>query len=242
MQLPSLYPGTIRRRYKRFLADVTLADGREVVAHCPNTGAMTSCWAPGVPVQVSHSDNPRRKLAWTLERIDMGGGWIGVHTGRVNGVVAEGIELGRVPELAGYPQLRPEHRYHAPGLPASRLDLYLSGSPRLRDALVEVKNTTLLSADGERLLFPDAVSERGRKHLEVLMYAVRQGLRGVMIFALNRPEGTRFAPADEVDPAYGETLRRAAAAGIELLALRLAHTDTGIRVAHRVPLWLDADD
>ena len=71
MRLPPLIDGRILRRYQRFLADVTLADGTLVTAHVPNTGRMTGCWAPGAPVQLSHSDAPRRRLAWTLERVDM---------------------------------------------------------------------------------------------------------------------------------------------------------------------------
>ena len=101
MRLPPLVDGRILRRYKRFLADIELADGAIVTAHVPNTGRMTRCWMPGAPVQLSHSDDPRRRLAWTLERVDMGQGWIGVHTGRPNAVLAEGIAAGRIPALAG---------------------------------------------------------------------------------------------------------------------------------------------
>ena len=91
MKLPPLQEGRILNRYKRFLADIELPDGRVVTAHCPNTGSMLGCWEPGAPVQLSHSENPRRKLAWTLERVDMGGGWIGVNTSRTNAVVAEAV-------------------------------------------------------------------------------------------------------------------------------------------------------
>ena len=102
MELPPLTNGRILKRYKRFLADIELPDGSQVTAHCPNTGSMLGCWAPDAPVQISHSDNPKRKLAWTLERVDMGNGWIGVHTGRTNGVVEEAIRAGAVPLLGGY--------------------------------------------------------------------------------------------------------------------------------------------
>ncbi|HHH39013.1 MAG TPA: DNA/RNA nuclease SfsA, partial [Sedimenticola sp.] len=94
MQLPPLTAARMIRRYKRFLADVELADGSLLTVHCPNTGSMKGCWAPGAPVEISFSDNPKRKLAWTLERVDMGGGWVGVHTGRTNAVVAEAIREG----------------------------------------------------------------------------------------------------------------------------------------------------
>ena len=234
MQLPPLTDGRIQRRYKRFLADITLADGREVVAHCPNTGAMTGCWAPGAPVQLSHSDNPRRKLAWTLERVDMGAGWVGVNTHRVNPVVAEAIAQGRVGSLACYGRLQREVPFDHDGR-RSRLDLLLSEGER-PDALVEVKCVTL--ADGDCLRFPDAVTARGLKHLDGLLHAVGQGRRGVMLFALNRPEGRCFAPADGIDPVYGQRLREVAAAGVELIAVRIRHSAMGMEAAGELPVVL----
>jgi sugar fermentation stimulation protein A len=236
MQLPRLVDGRILRRYKRFLADVELADGSSVTAHCPNTGSMLGCWAPGARVQLSRSGNPKRKLAWTLERVDMGGGWIGVNTGIVNAIVAEGVAQGRIPALAGYARLRREVPFEVPGLPRGRLDLGLyDGSGA--DTLVEVKNVTLW--DAPCLRFPDAVSERGRKHLDLLLAATRQGLRGVILFALNRPEGECFAPARRVDPAYAERLEQVAEAGVEVLAVRMVHGAGSIHTGEGVVLRLD---
>ncbi len=225
MRLPPLTDGRIVRRYQRFLADVELLDGTQVTAHCPNTGSMATCWAPGAPAQLSRSDNPRRKYPWTLERVDMGGGWVGVHTGRTNPVVAEGIAAGRVDALAGYQAMRTEPPFTVPGHPRARFDLLLTGG-RAADAFVEIKNTTLL--DGDVVRFPDAVTVRGRKHLELLAEAVRRGYRGVILFAVNRPEGRSFAPAWEIDPHYGAALQHAAACGVEVLVARLAHSETGI--------------
>lgn len=234
MLLPPLTDGHIIRRYKRFLADVVLADGREVVAHCPNTGAMTGCWVPGAPVQLSHSDDPRRKLAWTLERVDMGAGWVGVNTQRVNPVVAEAIAAGRVPALSGYGRLRREVSV-APAGHKARLDLALDQGEGA-DAFVEIKCVTL--ADGDRLRFPDAVTERGRKHLDTLAALLAEGRRAAMVFALNRPEGAAFSPADAIDPAYGRRLREVAASGVEVLALRIAHEGQEMRVTGEVPVLL----
>jgi sugar fermentation stimulation protein A len=236
MQLPELHRGTIIKRYKRFLADVELEDGTLVTAHCPNTGSMTSCWRAGAPVELSHSDNPKRKLAWTLERVDMGGGWIGVHTGRPNHVIAEGIQLGRIPSLTGYASLRQEVPYTPEGHAKSRIDILLSDGPR-PDALVEVKNTTLL-VDGV-VRFPDAVSERGRKHLEALLTAVKSGMRGVILFAVNRPEGTHFAPAGDIDPRYAYTLREVVAQGVEAVAARIRHSGNRMEVTGTLEVVLD---
>jgi sugar fermentation stimulation protein A len=234
MQLPPLTDGHIVRRYKRFLADVILADGREVTAHCPNTGAMTGCWAPGAPVQLSHSDNPKRKLAWTLERVDMGAGWVGVNTQRVNPVVAEAVAADALPALRGYGRLRREVAVTPAGHKA-RLDLVLDQGTGA-DAYVEIKCVTL--ADGDRLRFPDAVTERGLRHLETLAALVAQGQRGVMVYALNRPEGGAFSPADAIDPAYGRRLREVHELGVELLAVRIAHQGRQMRVAGEVAVLL----
>lgn len=234
MQLPPLTDGHIVRRYKRFLADVVLADGREVVAHCPNTGAMTGCWAPGAPVQLSHSDDPRRKLAWTLERVDMGAGWVGVNTHRVNPAVDEAVDAGAVPALSGYGRLRREVKVEAGGH-AARLDLVLEQGER-PDAYVEIKCVTL--PDGDRLRFPDAVTERGKRHLDVLAALAAQGHRAVMVYALNRPEGMAFSPADAIDPAYGARLREVTVAGVEVLALRISHEGQEMRVTGEVPVLL----
>ncbi len=191
-----------------------------VKAHVPNTGSMAGCWEPGAAVQLSHSDNPRRKLAWTLERVDMGAGWVGVNTMRPNAVLAEAIAEGRIPGLDGYSVVRREIPFAPADLPAGRLDLGLGHGTAI-DALVEIKNVTLL--DGERLCFPDARSARARKHLDLLAAAVAQGRRGVILFALNRPEGTAFAPAWGIDRAYAERLRQVLGEGVEAMAVRLRH-------------------
>jgi len=228
MLLPPLTDGRIIKRYKRFLADIRLDDGRLITAHCPNTGSMATCWEPGAPVQISYSDNPKRKLCWTLERVDMGRGWVGVHTGRVNHVIAAGISNGQIPCLGSGAQVRREPAFEADGFPRSRFDLLLTDHGA-QPTYVEIKNTTLLSADTVR--FPDAVTERGRKHLELLRMAVARGCRGVIVFAINRPEGRFFEPAWDIDPEYAHTLEAAAARGVEVLAVRLRHDAQSIEVA-----------
>ncbi|MCU7812285.1 MAG: DNA/RNA nuclease SfsA [Candidatus Thiodiazotropha sp. (ex Notomyrtea botanica)] len=235
MRLPPLTEGRIVKRYKRFLADVMLPDGQMVTAHCPNTGSMQGCWSPDAPVQLSHSDNPKRKLAWTLERVDMGNGWIGVHTGRSNPVIEEAIRQEQISLLKGYASVRREVMFDPPGFERARFDLFLSGGT-VPDAWVEVKNVTLWLDDA--LAFPDAVTVRGRKHLELLAEACRQGYRGVMVYALNRPEGSCFRPAEEIDPVYAKTLRQVVKQGVEVIALRIAHQQDGIVVSGEVPVVL----
>ncbi len=226
MKLPPLTGGRILRRYKRFLADIELEDGTVVVAHCANTGAMTGCWEPGAAVQISHSDDPRRKLAWTLERVDMGNGWIGVNTARINAVVAEAVDAGSIGPLRGYRVRRREPPVTYGDFPRSRLDLELEGSG-LPTALVEVKNATL---PGEGVIrFPDARTARGRKHLEILA-AAPDTVRAVLVFALNRPGSDRFEPARDIDPDYAEALERAVESGLEVVLARVEHDDDGYRI------------
>ena len=232
---PTLISGKLIKRYKRFLADIELATGEIITAHCPNTGSMRGCWEPDAPVLLSHSDNPRRKLAWTLERVDMGQGWIGVHTGRTNPVIEEAVRAGVIDVLSGYARIQREQTYDPQGQERARFDLYLSQGS-MADAWVEVKNVTLWLDDA--LTFPDAVTERGRKHLELLSHACREGYRGVMVYALNRPEGSRFRPADEIDPAYGRRLRQAVKQGLEVVAVRIEHGIQSMQVTDELPVEL----
>lgn len=235
MKFPPLTDGTIITRYKRFLADVELANGEVITAHCPNTGRMKGCWTPGAPVQLSAADNPKRKLRWTLERVDMGAGWVGVNTARVNHIIADFIAAGAIAPLRGYEHIDKEPRYHAPGFPKSRFDLLLGRDGRA-DCYVEIKNTTLL--DGARIRFPDAVTERGRKHLNLLQHAAQQGHRAVLVFAVNRPEGKYFCAAADIDPAYDETLKRVRQNGVEIVVVRIRHTETGVEAGGEVALRL----
>ena len=233
--VPEFHPGTIIRRYKRFLADIELPDGSLVTAHCPNTGSMTGCWEPGRPVQLSYNDNPKRKLRWTLERVDMGGGWIGVNTGRVNSVIAGFIERGQIADLAGYSELKREPAFEAEGHPRSRFDLLLRGDG-VADCYVEIKNTTLYREG--HIQFPDAVTSRGLKHLRLLRVAAGRGHRAAILFAVNRPEGKRFSAAADIDPDYAAELALGRERGVEIIAFRIRHTASGFEPGGALPVAL----
>lgn len=208
---PVLERGRLVRRYKRFLADVETDTGLMTV-HCPNTGAMSGCTEPGLEVWYSTSDNPKRKYPHTLEVVCTPHGRVGVHSARANALVGEALARGRIGPLGGYATVRPEIR-----MPdgSGRFDFRLEGADA--PCWVEVKSMTLCLASG-RGAFPDAVSERARRHVEALQERRRQGDRAVLLFCVQHT-GIRYAtPADEVDPQYGEALRRATAAGVEVLA------------------------
>ena len=231
-----LQKGVLLKRYKRFLADVRLPDGTELTVHCPNSGAMTSCSEPGRPVFISDSQNPKRKLRYTLEMIHMGEAWVGVNTANPNRAVAGFIEAGQIPELAGYDSLRREVKYGREG--RSRIDILLEdGENKRTRCFVEIKNSTL--RDGDYAAFPDAVTTRGLKHLEELEEVVANGDRGVIFFFVGREDCLRMRPADEVDPAYAEALRRVVASGVEALAYRMSFDpEQGIRLLDRAPVDL----
>lgn len=225
---PPLTPGKLLRRYKRFLADVRLDDGREVVAWCMNTGAMTGLDDPGSRVWLSHHDRPQRKLAWTWEVASDGGVPVGINTQLPNQLVADGIAGGVVERLAGYAEVRREVRYPDE---RSRADIRLEGHPDdPRTCWVEVKNATLGVGDG-RIEFPDAVTARGLEHLEVLQRRVKAGDRAVLLLLAQREDASIVAPADAIDPAWSAAARRAAKAGVEILAWQ-AHVSP-----ERIALW-----
>ena len=223
--------GRLIRRYKRFLADVELEGGRRITAHCPNTGSLLGCQEPGSRVVLRESANPARKLRYTLQAVQVGRHLVNVDTGLPNAVVAEAVRAGRVSALAGYAELSREVRYGR----GSRIDILLSGGRRPR-CFVEVKSTTLVR--GRTALFPDAVTERGLKHLEELMRVAAAGERAVQFFFVSRGGVARFAPADDIDPAYGRMLRRAAARGVELLAYAARVRPEQIELGGRLPIEL----
>ena len=231
MRFPApLIPGTLLKRYKRFLADVRLDDGTRVTAHCTNTGSMLGCNEPGSRVYLSDQSGKGRKLPFTWELIRVGRTLVGINTLAANRLAREGIETGVVRELQGYDHLRAE----VPTRPGARLDFLLE-SPGKR-CYVEVKNVTLVV---DRVAaFPDAVSERGTKHLKELVRLRRRGHRAVLLFVIQRRPCPSFRPADEIDPEYGRWLRRAVRAGVEVYPYGARVTTRTLSLKDAVPLHL----
>jgi len=224
-----LLEGRLLRRYQRFFADVELLDGRVVTAHTPNTGSMRQCAVPGHRVQLSTSANPARKLPYTWELVEIDGHWADVNTLRANRVVEEALRNGTLTPFAGS-TVRPEFPW---GI--SRFDFLVErGNER---TLLEVKNVTLCCAETVAC-FPDAVTERGQKHLRELLRAKREGWRAAVLFLVQRGEATAFTPADAIDPEYGRLLRAAVAGGVEVLAYRTLVTPAEVRINRELPLIL----
>ncbi|MGW8160782.1 MAG: DNA/RNA nuclease SfsA [Desulfobulbales bacterium] len=223
-----LLPGILIRRYKRFLADVRLDDEQVITAHCPNSGAMLGCSAPGSPVLLSTSSNPRRKYSHTLEMVQAGKVWVGVNTALTNHLVREALENGDIHELGPLDTIRPEIKTSD----NTRLDFLLE--QRGRKIFLEVKNCSL--AENGVAMFPDAVTARGTKHLQELAALRQQGHMAAVLFCVQRGDADTFKPAVHIDPLYAETLARVVAAGVMALAYQADVTPSGIAVARPLPV------
>ncbi len=235
-QYPSLLPGRLIKRYKRFLADIELETGEVVTAHCPNTGPMTGVCAPNSRVQLSRSNNPKRKLAYTWEMIevnDLQPTWVGVNTQMPNVVVRALLEQRLLPMLGDYEQIKAEVPY---GQEKSRIDFLLQG-PSIQPIYIEVKSTTW--AQAPQALFPDTVTTRGQKHIRELASILPEA-RACMVYFINRADCTSFAPGDQADPEYGRLLREAVSQGIELFPCRFEITPEGIRYLGLAPAQLSS--
>jgi sugar fermentation stimulation protein A len=228
----SLIPGSLIKRHKRFLADVQLADGTLVTAHCPNTGAMLTCSTAGSDVLLSRSDNLLRKYPLTLEMVRSGTTWVGVNTARTNAVVAEALLQHCIKE---FPQTTKVVR-EVTTSKGTRLDLQVIEEEGT--TYVEVK-TCSLAIDG-CAMFPDAVTKRGSKHLRELIRLVEIGEAAAVFFLVTRMDADRFSPARHIDPVYGETLVQAEQAGVRVLAYQARATPAGIEVVTTLPVVLKA--
>lgn len=234
MDFPSpLAHGRLVARYKRFFADVVLDDGTEVTAHCPNPGAMLGLNTPGLGAWLSRSDDPKRKLAHTLELVEADGGLVGINTMHPNRLVAEALAADAIRELTGYASHRREVRYGT----NSRVDFLLEGSGR-PPCWLEIKNCHLRRA-GTLAEFPDCVAARSLKHLKELTAMAEAGQRAAMLFVIQRTDCDAFAACADLDPAYARGLAEAAARGVEVLAYRCEISPQAVRIAGRVP-WADA--
>ena len=223
--------GRLERRYKRFFADVRLADGSQVTAHCANPGSMKSCLIDQGRVWLSDSQDPKRKLRLTWELAEASGARIFVNPLAANRVVGEALARGSVPELGGYTDVRREVRFGA----RTRFDFVLERASAR--CFVEVKNVTLGLGNG-RAAFPDSVTERGARHLEELIRVVESGQRAVLLFCVSRSDARSAEPARDIDPNYARWLTRAHAAGVEVLAYKCRITQRGVWLDRPLPVHL----
>ncbi len=219
---PPLIEARLVRRYKRFLADVILEDGRETTVAVPNTGSMLGLTTPGSRVLLSRSSNPKRKYLHSLEVVEADAIWVGINTGLPNRLAREAIEAGIVGDLGEYPVIRPEQKYGE----RSRIDFLLE-HPERPSAYVEVKNVHFMREAG-LAEFPDTVTARGARHLDELAEMRRQGFRAIMRYVVQRGDCHRFSLCADLDPAYAQAFANARAAGVEAFAIGCHISTDGI--------------
>lgn len=233
MKFPTpLIPGTLIKRYKRFLADVTLDNGEVITAHSPNTGSMLGVSEPGSRIWLSHHPDPKRKTQYTWELTELPTTCVGVNTASSNALAQEAIAEGHIAPLSTYTTIKPEVRY---GQERSRIDLLLTGE-NLPDCYIEVKNVTARAEDAA--IFPDAKTTRGQKHMRELMHMVESGHRAAVVFTVQRTDCETFRPAWEIDPAYAALLKEAHEHGVEIYPLEFKATMNAITFQRILPFVL----
>ena len=215
---PPLIEAVLIKRYKRFLADVELADGSAVTVHCPNPGSMAGLTQPGNKVWISDSQNPKRKLQYTWELTEINGFngpvMVGVNTNQPNKLAEEAIFNAQITPLAGYDTLRREVKYGK----NSRIDILLQNEQQ-PPCYVEVKNVHFMRTENLHE-FPDSITSRGAKHLEELGDMVDAGHRAVMLYVIQHEDGDRFKLATDIDTHYARAYTKAMQRGVEAYALR----------------------
>jgi sugar fermentation stimulation protein A len=223
----ALVHGKLIRRYKRFLADVLLDDGSEVIAHCTNSGSMKSCLEAGADVYLSPANDNKRRTRYTWEMILINGDWVGINTSVPNKLAYEAIIAGDIPGFENITAVAREVSYGN-----SRFDLF--AECREEKCFIEVKNVTL--KQGSYALFPDAITIRGQKHLKTLVEVKKAGMRAVMLYIVQRTDVVVFAPATEIDPVYALLLREAVKEGVEVIAMQAKVSPLGIEIKNQMPV------
>ncbi len=226
----SLVHGFLIRRYKRFLADVKLDNGQEIVAHCTNSGSMNSCLEDEAEVYLTPVDDPKRKTKFTWEMIKINQQWVGINTRMPNVLVFDAIRKNQIKQLPPYQLVKREVKFAD-----SRFDVYAENETEC--CFVEVKNVTMKV--GHKALFPDAKTKRGLKHLNTLIEVKKQGLRAIMFYVIQRMDVDCFGTANEIDPEYAATLKFAIEQGVEVIAMQAQVTPLEINLIRELPIDLD---
>ena len=225
----NLVHGRLIKRYKRFLADVTLDNGEIVTAHCTNSGSMKSCLEENAEVYLSPVNDPKRKTKFTWEMIKINKDWVGINTGNPNKLAFDAVKNGEIEKLKGYTDVKREVKFDD-----SRFDVMARNDSET--CFIEVKNVTL--KEGNYALFPDAVTSRGKKHLETLAKVKEKGMRAVMLYIIQRTDVEIFAPAKDIDPEYAESLKKVYQKGVEIIPIQAKVTPQKIELIKELPFEL----
>ncbi|BAX82082.1 DNA/RNA nuclease SfsA [Labilibaculum antarcticum] len=225
-----LVHGRLIKRYKRFLADVVLDNGDIVVAHTSNSGSMKSCLEEGAEVYLTYVDDPKRKTKYTWEMIKINDSWVGINTLVPNQLVYEAVKNQEFVALREYSFVKREVKFDD-----SRFDVFASNEDE--ECFIEVKNVSMKV--GEYARFPDAVTTRGKKHLNTLMKVKKEGKRAVMVYVIQRTDVSKFAPAFDIDLEYAKTLNEAFEYGVELYAIQAIVTPEQVELGELLPIELE---
>jgi len=226
-----LIHGTLIKRYKRFLSDIRLGDGSIVIAHCTNSGSMKTCIEEGAEVYLSPAKDPKRKTRFTWEMIKLNNSWVGINTLHPNQIVYDAIVNGQINQLKGYTHVQREVK-----LGNSRIDIMAQN--KSETCFIEVKNVTM--KDGKYARFPDAVTKRGKKHLEELIQLKKEGIRAVMVFIIQRTDVSIFTPAHTIDSDYAKTLKKAYNCGVEIIPLQVKVSPQELIIHQELPFTLNS--
>ena len=224
-----LIHGYLIKRYKRFLSDIRLDDGSIVVAHCTNSGSMKTCIEEGAEVYLSPAKDPKRKTRYTWEMIKLNNKWVGINTSHPNLIAFEAVKNEEIEQLKGYSHVQREVK-----VGNSRIDIMAQNKEET--CFIEVKNVTM--KDGDFARFPDAVTTRGKKHLDELIQLKKEGIRAVMLYIIQRSDVSVFAPANHIDPDYADTLRKAYEEGVEIIPIRVKVSPKNIIIDKELPFDL----
>ena len=220
--------GKFVRRVNRFIAHVIVEEVGEVVVHVMNTGRLKELLVPGAEVMLSFEPSTKRKTAYDLRMVKKDSFWVSIDSQLPNKLVEEGIRLNLIEEIGDYDEIRRESVYGN-----SRFDFKIAGK---RTCFIEVKGVTLENKGWG--YFPDAPTERGKKHIEEMITAVEEGYRGIILFLIQHPLIDGFTPNKDTDPIFTSTLEKAQKLGVELLAYKCSVTLDEIIIQKKIPIIL----
>ena len=222
----NLISGVFIKRYKRFFADIKIND-KTVVAHCPNTGSMLGLLKEGNKVWLTKSDNPNRKLKYTLQIIEDNGCKVGVNTHLTNKIVLEALEKNLIKELSKDVEIKSEVKFGE----NTRFDFLIT--KKNYKAFIEVKNVTLSRKKGIAE-FPDAVTSRGAKHINELIKANKKGYEIYIAFIIQREDSKKFIVAADIDPEYSKLLSKAVKKKLNILCYDCKFLLKGIKLNNKI--------
>ncbi len=221
-----LISGVFLKRYKRFFVDVKI-DGKIVTAHCPNTGSMMGLLNKGSRVWLSESNNPKRKLNYTLQIIEDGKSKVGVNTHLTNKIVYDALKNKLIPEFKNLDTIKKEVKFGK----NTRFDFLLTIKDK--KIFIEVKNVTLSRSKGIAE-FPDAITARGQKHIDELLKAKKKGYEIYLLYVIQRDDCNVFKLASDIDPNYSELLVKAVEKKLNVLCYDCKFSSKGIKINRKI--------